>query len=323
METAKLEECVMGDPLKFFVKCSARFGGNEGMRRQVQRMRDVLDGLEAWTLPDDRDYTIEELHGYLRSLVGQYDLTRFDYGTGLYYKGVSWCVLQGRRFRDPEDRWEFTVLPTALAAATLSRCVLQYPLLVCTVPGVVDVLAAALAYLASRFPISRAAKGLWRTAVLDILRLGWVPLLLWENPRLCPPMYRLLGAEPDFLSQVEHGLQRRCERLLKLVRSELSPERVMPDEDAPSEPGVHHDPAFVHTVQLVGRPMPPLWPDEPVAAEVEPGPVAAEAEPAPGGPETDPMPVVELDHTPGHLPGAKLLKLLLHLGEREEKHHDT
>lgn len=229
----------MSDPAKTFESLNIWTDGIEKMRAQVQGMRDVLAGLEARTLPDDAGYTPEDLQAYLVCLVERCQLTRVFFTEEPTCKGVLWRVPRFRRGMPEELRRELVLIPTALAAATLSRCVLQFPLLASTVPRIADVLSAALAYLASKFPGVRQVDA--RQELFDLLHQGWVPLLLWENPRLSPPMSRLLARAPHFDFHVEHARRRRYELFHALHVEDL---RRLRDEEPQLEQGWFPGPAM-------------------------------------------------------------------------------
>ncbi len=199
----------MTHPVKSFENLNIWTDGIEGMRGYLQGMKDVLLGLEAGALPDDAAYTPEDLRAYVGSLMKQARNVLATFPGQVQLRARCWCVSRYQKGMSAENWIEFVVFPTALAAATLSRCSLQFPLLAAAEPGLVDVLSGSLTYVASKVPGIR--KGESRLDLFDILHLGWVPLLLWENPRLSLPMNRILGSLPHFDFHVSRAMLRRYE----------------------------------------------------------------------------------------------------------------
>ena len=215
-----------------------------GLQALVEGMRAVLEGLESRTLPDDRDYTCEDLRGYLRSLVrGQRGELPLGPGCG-HVEAGSWGVNVDCDCMPADARVDLVFFPTVLAVATLSRCVLQFPLLAATVEGLAPALRRGLEFACARRPQEPGAQAAAdRERTLNLLYMGWVPLLLWQNPDFCPPMAALLEetSHIDFHVgyelRMQHQLQaaalerdlyhRRLLRAAVLARRDADGERLM------------------------------------------------------------------------------------------------
>ncbi len=184
--------------------------GTSGLARLVAGMQAVLEGLEARRLPDDRDYTCDDLHAYLRSLVaGQRGELSLGERCGHVVAG-SWGVNVDCDGMPGDCRVDFVFFPTYLAVATLSRCLLQFPLLAASVDGLVPALRSGLGFACGRQLYGHGYEAdEERRRALNLLRMGWVPLLLWQNPDFCPEMNRVLENTPHHDFHVEYEMRQQ------------------------------------------------------------------------------------------------------------------
>jgi len=199
-----------------------------GLERLVERMQAVLEGLEARTLPDDRDYTCEDLRAYLRSLVqGQRGELSWGAGCGHVVAG-SWGVNVDCDRMPSDARVEFVFFPTYIAVATLSRCVLQFPLLSASVEGLVPALHRGMTFACGR---NLEGHGYDADAdkerALNLLYMGWVPLLLWQNPDFCPPMAALLEKTPHIDFHVGYELRMQYQLQAAGLQNDLHHRRLL------------------------------------------------------------------------------------------------
>ena len=197
--------------------------GTGGLTRLVAGMQAVLEGLEARTLPDDRDYTCDDLGAYLRSLVkGQRGELSLGERCGHVVAG-SWGVNVDCDGMPGDCRVDFVFFPTYLAVATLSRCVLQFPLLAASVDGLVPALQSGLGFACGRRLEGHGYEAdEEKQRALNLLHMGWVPLLLWQNPDFCPEMNALLEKTPHHDFHVEYEMKQLFGLYQGVFRRELA-----------------------------------------------------------------------------------------------------
>jgi hypothetical protein len=204
---------------KTFQSLDIRESSTKEMSRVLQDMIEVLEGLESCRLPDRQEYTCDDLRAYLVSLV-ESQRGELALGHGSQILAGSWSINSFCEDMPSDARVDFIFFPTYVAVATISRCLLEFPLLAASVPGLAPALQRGL-----EFACHRELAGHGREAAedkrkaLNLFYLGWVPLLLWQNPDFCPRMNRILeGTENcDFHVEYEmkqqfalyHGLHRR------------------------------------------------------------------------------------------------------------------
>jgi hypothetical protein len=95
----------------------------------IASMKELLEALDAGTVPNDADYSLDDLAGYVTSLVeGQRE------SLGRTMPG-SWAVVPDDAGMDAEMRVEYIFVPTCIATATLSRCLCDHPLTALAIPG--------------------------------------------------------------------------------------------------------------------------------------------------------------------------------------------
>ncbi len=199
-----------------------------GLQALVDGMRAVLEGLEARTLPDDRDYTCEDLRAYLRSLVrGQRGELSLGSGCG-HVEAGSWSVNVDCDHMPSDARVDFVFFPTYLAVATLSRCVLQFPLLAATVEGLAPALRRGLEFACARRLQGHGAEAeADRERALNQLYMGWVPLLLWQNTDFCPPMAALLEETSHIDFHIGYELRMQHQLQAAALKSDLHHRRLL------------------------------------------------------------------------------------------------
>ncbi len=167
--------------IKRFQQCDV--GDHQGMPDTIASMKELLDALDAGTVPNDTDYSLDDLAGCLTSLVeGQRE------SLGRTMPG-SWAVVPNVDGLDAEMRVEFVFGPTYIATATLARCLCDYPLTALAIPGYREALQTGMLFSAGR---NLQGHGYDATAgaidALGILSLGKVPWLLHRHPEFCPEL---------------------------------------------------------------------------------------------------------------------------------------
>lgn len=153
------------------------------MLELIDLMEDVLESLDEGLIPNDSDYTREQLASYLASLVrGQRE------SLGRTIAG-SWAVVPDDEGMDSDARVEFIFRPTYIATATLCRALCEYPLLALSIPGYQKALKSAMSFCSARglrghgYEADRGA-----IDALRILSLGKVPWLLNRDPEFSPAL---------------------------------------------------------------------------------------------------------------------------------------
>ncbi|MBU1410790.1 hypothetical protein KKC22_04665 [Myxococcota bacterium] len=196
------------------------------MGRAVAGMIEVLEGLEARLIPDREAYTCEDLREYLVSLVegqsgelaahqGRFTIQA---GPGAVQAG-SWSVNSHCEDMPSDARVDFIFFPTYAAVATISRCLLEFPLLAASVPGLVPALQRGLEFSCAReLPGHGYEADEQKQQALNLFYLGWVPLLLWQNPDFCPKMNRILEKTKNLDFHVEYEMKQQFGLFQNLFR---------------------------------------------------------------------------------------------------------
>jgi hypothetical protein len=149
----------------------------------IDSMMDVLESLDEGLIPNEADYTRDDLQSYVASLVsGQ----RKRLGRT---KGGSWSVAPSDAGMDSDARVDFVFRPTYIATATLCRVLCEFPLVALSIPGYRRALMTGM-----RFCSHRSLQGHGYEAdagaidALRVLSLGKVPWLLHRHPDACPEL---------------------------------------------------------------------------------------------------------------------------------------
>jgi hypothetical protein len=207
---------------KTFQSLDIRESSTREMSRVLQDMIEVLEGLEACRIPDREEYTCDDLRAYLVSLV-ESQRGELALGHGSQILAGSWSINSHCEDMPSDARVEFIFFPTYVAVATISRCLLEFPLLAASVPGLAPALQRGL-----EFACHRELAGHGREAAedkqkaLNLFYLGWVPLLLWQNPDFCPRMNRILEGTENYDFHVEYEMKQQFALHHGLFRRELS-----------------------------------------------------------------------------------------------------
>lgn len=154
----------------------------------IDGMHQILSGLDSGEIPG-RSYTLEDLSGYVASLVsGQ----RGEIGKVV---PGSWGVVEDGTGLDSEARVDFVFRPTYIAAATLARCLVDFPIVPLSIDGFLKSLRSGLVFCSHRrlqghgFEADEGA-----IDALGILSLGKVPWLLERHPDFCPELRSVMKA---------------------------------------------------------------------------------------------------------------------------------
>lgn len=167
----------------------------------IDSMMEVLESLDEGLVPNDSDYTAEQLKGYLESLVtGQ----RGSLGRT---RPGSWGVVPDDDGMDSDNRVDFILRPTYIATATLSRALCEYPLLALSIPHYEEALLSGMvfcSYRGLRGHGYEADEG--AIDALRILSLGKVPWLLNRHPEACPDLKVAIdGVANDMAERLLNG----------------------------------------------------------------------------------------------------------------------
>ncbi len=207
---------------KTFQSLDIRESSTKEMSRVLQDMIEVLEGLEACRIPDREEYTCDDLRAYLVSLV-ESQRGELALGHGSQILAGSWSINSFCEDMPSDARVEFIFFPTYVAVATISRCLLEFPLLAASVPGLTPALQRGL-----EFSCHRELAGHGREAAedkqkaLNLFYLGWVPLLLWQNPDFCPRMNRILEGTENCDFHVEYEMKQQFALYHQVFRRELA-----------------------------------------------------------------------------------------------------
>ena len=173
--------------------------GMPGKPGIIASMTELLDALDAGTVPNDADYSLDDLAGYLSSLVeGQ----RGSLGRTM---PGSWAVAPGDDGMDAETRVAHIFTPTYIATATLARGLCDHPLTALAIPGYREALQSGMLFCAGR---SLQGHG-YNDAVgaidaLGILAQGKVPWLLERRPDFCPELRAAVDEAAKHMARCLH-----------------------------------------------------------------------------------------------------------------------
>lgn len=162
----------------------------------IDSMMELLEALDEGLIPNNSDYTSEDLAGYVESLVhGQRDsLGRTKPG--------SWGVVPDDAGMDSDARVDFIFRPTYIAVATLSRVLCEYPLMALRVPGYLDALLSGMTFCSHRGLRGHGYEADGGAIVsLLTLSLGKVPWLLNRHPEACPPLKSAIDDVADDMAR--------------------------------------------------------------------------------------------------------------------------
>ena len=145
----------------------------------IASMKELLEALDAGTVPNDTDYSLEDLAGYLTSLV---EGRRGSLGNTM---PGSWAVAPNDDGMDAEMRVALIFTPTYIATGTLARCLCDRPLAALAIPGYRVALQTGMLFCAARNLQGHGYDDvLGAIDALGILALGKVPWLLERQPDL-------------------------------------------------------------------------------------------------------------------------------------------
>lgn len=179
------------------------------MGRIVAEMKEVLVALDTGEIPNQTNYTTQDLTGYCTSLIqGQRGSLGNRGGRSAH---GSWCVAPHNEM--PGDaRVDFIHMPTYIAVATLSRVLMDFPWIAIQIPGFERSVKRGLQFCTYRKLHGagyESIRGIFDA--IEILALGKVPLLLEVAPQFSPPLREI------FVEVTR--------RILEDVSSENTPER--------------------------------------------------------------------------------------------------
>lgn len=166
------------------------------MLTHVESMEEVVEALDEGLIPNASDYTIDDLARYVRSLVES------QRRKPTFVKPGCWCVVTGDEAMPSDARVDFVFRPTYAAVATLSRTLLDHPVIALRTRRYLPALKQGM-----RFATYRGLGGHGFEAdegaidALRILSLGKVPLLLDRHPELCPRLYEVIRDVAESMRQ--------------------------------------------------------------------------------------------------------------------------
>jgi hypothetical protein len=171
------------------------------MLAYVDSMEEIVEALDEGVIPNNADYTLDDLAAYIRSLVeGQRQ-------TESFVKPGCWCVVTLDDFMPSDARVDFVFRPTYAAVATLSRTLFDYPVIALRTKRFLSTLKNGLVFATHRalaghgFDADQGA-----IDALRILSMGKVPLLLDRHPKLCPALHRIiLGVAKEMQRRLDTG----------------------------------------------------------------------------------------------------------------------
>lgn len=158
------------------------------MLRFVGQMEQILNDLSRGLIPNDYDYSSDELVEYARSLVdGQFKIETIT-------RPGNWSILPRRERHVPgEAVIDFIFKPTYIAIATLSLIKLYLPELSAQVNGVEKTLKLGMEFISDEgFPGHGYDAEFNYLEAFGILARGHVQKLLQDEPQLCPTLKELL-----------------------------------------------------------------------------------------------------------------------------------
>jgi hypothetical protein len=169
------------------------------MLAYVAAMEEMVEALDEGLIPNKADYPLEDLAGYVRSLIdGQRRKVSF-------VKPGCWCVVDFDEFMPTDARVDFVFRPTYAAVATLSRTLCDYPVIALRAKSFLPTLKRGMFFATHRALAGHGFDADQGTVdALRILSLGKVPMLLDRHPELCPALHRII-------QDVAKKMQRRLE----------------------------------------------------------------------------------------------------------------
>lgn len=168
----------------------------EKMFRIIDAMAEVLEALDEGLIPNESDYTRDDLSCYLQSLVsGQ----RGSLGRT---KPGSWAVAPDDSDMDSDARVDFIFIPTYLATATLSRAICEFPLITMAIPGYVKALLSGMTFCSYRKLQGSGFEGdPGAINAMRILSLGKIPWLLNRHPDACHELKQVIDDVANGMAQ--------------------------------------------------------------------------------------------------------------------------
>lgn len=180
--------------LKTFMICDSH--NIDTMSHLVDEMKQVLAGLDAGEIPNQANYTKQDLLHYCKSLVkGQ----RGNIGRT---KQGSWSVAPNDEGMPSDARVDFIFTPTYVAVATLSRTLQDHPTIAIQIPGFFNSLKRGMLFCTYRELQGHGYEAI--DGILDaimILSIGKVPSLLNAEPKLSKKLLDLFKKVEVFLTE--------------------------------------------------------------------------------------------------------------------------
>lgn len=153
----------------------------------VEAMEEIVEALDEGVIPNDSDYTMKDLSGYVLSLVeGQQR-------TGTHVKPGCWCVVRDEEPMLSDARVDFVYRPTYAAVATLSRTLCDFGTIAMETPRFLSALKAGMKFATYRGLGGHGYE--WDQGTIESLRilsLGKVPWLLERQSELSPKLLALI-----------------------------------------------------------------------------------------------------------------------------------
>lgn len=162
----------------------------------VNKMQEVLTGLETNRVPGGNTLSAEDLHAYVESLVrGQ----RPAFGETV---AGSWSVAETDAQMPHDARVDFIFVPTYVAVATLGRYLCDYPEPASRIHGFLEAFKSGLEFCTHRNLCGagyEADAGLLTS--LKILNQGKIPELLAKHPEYCPKLKERIDTQVAALAK--------------------------------------------------------------------------------------------------------------------------
>lgn len=171
------------------------------MSRLIEDMKDVLSALDAGEIPNQINYSAQDLIDYSKSLI------KGQRGSLGRTKPGSWSVAPDDHEMQTDARVDFIFMPTYVAVATLSRILHDFPWIAIQIPGFYRALKRGLNFCTYRELSGHGYEAI--DGILDaimILAIGKVPALLEEAPQFSPRLRKIfVEVERHLLESLSAG----------------------------------------------------------------------------------------------------------------------
>ena len=166
------------------------FKGNNTreMDQYVQELHHILDALYHKRIPNNSDYTMEDLTNLCKSLIAE----QRNNMTSLDYQG-SWSIAPDERL-PPDVRVDFVFYPTYIVVAILTKVKLRFPYIGESIEGYDDALKKGMYFSTLRNLAGSFGDIYQLIESVQILCRGSVHKLLKHNKKYCEELAELIEA---------------------------------------------------------------------------------------------------------------------------------